>query len=50
MNGFKKNKNGTAKRNVKPEIANDQLGENVTNEYDTIKKKLNVDSTKKKSK
>ena len=29
MNGFEKNKNGTTKRNVKPDASNDQLGENA---------------------
>ena len=49
MNGFKKNKNGTTKRNVKPDIANDQLGENITNEYKDLKL-MNQQKEEKKTK
>lgn len=32
MNGFKKNKNGTTKKGIRPELSNDQLGENASAE------------------
>ncbi|MBC7766064.1 MAG: hypothetical protein H7Y41_06220 [Hyphomonadaceae bacterium] len=48
MNGFKKNKNGTNKRN-QPNAANDQLGENASNAFKPEDYK-NADNANKKNK